>query len=504
MNLHLLDWVVLVAYLIAMAGMGAFFAKKNSSTEEYFVGGRSFRGWVIGLSLVGTSISSVTFLAYPADAYVTAWLRYIPNFALPVAVVIASVLFLPYFRKARVTSAYEFLEGRFGPSVRVYAGCVYILAQLARASIILFLVSLVIHEMTGLSVTLCILISGVFTAFYTVAGGIGAVIWTDVAQTIILVLGGILCLGVIINGLPGGVSQIFEIAIPANKFAFAELKDGALERVPWGFSLQHKTVAMMFFVGLGNWLLEYSSGQHTVQRYAAAKSTKEARRAMWVCVFSSLPIWAFYMFLGTALYAFFQVFPVEESKAILEGSLKAEKILPFFVMNYLPPGASGIVIAAAVAAAMSSLDSGINSVSTIAIVDIYRRFWVKEHDDKHYLKVAKIIAGAVSVLVIGGSLILAAAETKTLHDVATVLTSIFGGGLVGLYLLGFLTKRGDARAVWCGLIGTLLFTVWTILSSRNVLPSRLCAPFDIYYTSILGNIFMFCVGFALALVLKKK
>jgi solute:Na+ symporter, SSS family len=494
---------MLLGYLGAMAAIGAWFARRNTNTEEYFVGGRSFPGWAIGLSLVGTSISSVTFLAYPADAFKTAWLRYIPNFALPVAVLIAAYAFLPFFRRTKTTSAYEYLERRFGPSVRVYAGSVYIIAQLVRTSIILYLVSLVIHEMTGLSPTLCILVGGIFTAFYTVAGGIDAVIWTDVAQTIMLVLGGVLCLAVIVTKLPGGFAQIFDVAIPAQKFAFSELKDGALQPVSWGLSLQKKTVMMMFFVGMTNWLREYSSGQHTIQRYAAAKSTHEARKAMWICVGSSLPIWAFYMFLGTALYVFFQAFPAQEATEVLEGTRKAEQILPFFIVHYLPPGITGLVIAAALAAAMSSLDSSINSISTIAVTDIYRRFWARNKPDRHHLRVAQGVACVVSVLMIGGAIVLANTETKTLQDTGTILVSVLGGGLVGLYLLGFFTNRGDTRAVWWGLACTLLFTAWTILSKKELLPPALCAPFDLYYTAIIGNLLMFIVGFGVSLIVKR-
>src|SRR5690606_30959804 len=132
--------------------------------EKYFVGGRSFPGWAIGLSLVGTSISSVTFLAFPADAYKTAWIRFLPSLMLPLGVAIAAFYFLPIFRRGRVTSAYEYLENRFGPGIRVYGALTFILGQLTRLSLILYLVSLVIHEITGLNPILCILIGGAFVA----------------------------------------------------------------------------------------------------------------------------------------------------------------------------------------------------------------------------------------------------------------------------------------------------------------------------------------------------
>ena len=204
MNLSIWDTIALAAYLGGIVVMGFYFSKKNTDTEEYFVGGRSFSGWVIGLSLVGTSISSITFLAYPGDAFKTAWLRYLPNLMLPLAVLIAAYGFLPFFRRQNTTTAYEFLEARFGPSVRIYGAATFIIAQLVRISIILYLLALMIHEISGLGSITCILIGGVFVATYTIIGGIDAVIWTDVIQTIVLAFGGLLCLWVIVDTLPGG------------------------------------------------------------------------------------------------------------------------------------------------------------------------------------------------------------------------------------------------------------------------------------------------------------
>ena len=501
MTLHWIDLTVLIGYLSLVAGMGYYFSKKNISTEEYFVGGRSFSGWVVGLSLVGTSISSVTFLSYPADAYKTTWIRFITTWSMPLGVLIAAYYFLPFFRRNNVTSAYEYLEHRFGPSVRVYGGITFIFAQLVRVSIILYLVSLLLHEITGFSILTNILISGVFVAFYTIMGGINAVIWTDVIQTIILVLGGLLTLGVIINHLPGGLGQIFSVAISDGKLSLAEMTSSGFRSIDWNFSITRKTGTMLFLVGLTSWLTEYSANQNTVQRYAAAKSTYEARKAMLVCVLSSLPIWAFYMFIGTSLYVFFQVFPTIEATEMLNGVRKAEQIFPYFILNFLPPGFTGLVIAAALAAAMSSLDSSINAISTVGVVDIYRRHIKKAEKDKHYLQIAWLIAGGAALFMVCGALILNASETKTLQDTATILSSITGGGLLGLYLIGFFTKKGNAKSVWIGLIVTSLFTIWTILSKRGLVPEWLHTPFDLYYTGLIGNIIMFAVSFTAAVLL---
>jgi SSS family solute:Na+ symporter len=503
MQLHWLDITTLVAYMGILVAMGIYFSRKNTSTEEYFVGGRSFSGWIIGLSMVGTSISSVTFLAFPADAFKTAWLRILPGFTLPLIIIIAAIFFLPFYRRTRIISAYEYLEKRFGPSVRTYGAVTFMVGQLVRISMILYLLSLLMHEITGLDPLVSILVAGLFVALYTIIGGINAVIWTDVLQTIMLVLGGVFCLSVIIYELPGGFSQIIEIASRDGKMTFADWQDGKVLPVSWGFSFSEKTALMMFFVGMTEWLQEYTSNQNVIQRYAAAKSTREARKAMFVS-FSNVPIWAFYFFLGTALYSFFQVFPTQESGEMLNGVRKAEQVLPYFIVNYLPPGIAGLVIAAAAAAAMSSLDSSINAISTIGVNDIYRRLWVKDRDDKHYLNTAWKLATAASIVMISGAFILSQTETKTLQDTGVILISLLMGGVTGLYMIGFLTKVGDERTAWVGIILTFTFSLWTILSGQGVLPEWVSAPFDLYYTGFIGNIVMFTAIFATASLISRR
>ncbi len=494
MKLHWLDGALLLAYFGGIAALGLFFAKKNQDTEEYFLGGRGFSGWVIGLSMVGTAISSITFLSMPADSFKTYWLRFLPYAFVPIAALFAIVFFIPLFRAQRITSAYEYLETRFGPSIRTYGAATYIVAQLLRISLVLYLVALLLHRLTGLDQTLCIVIAGAFVGLYTVVGGIDAVIWTDVIQTVVLASGSLLCLAVIIYKLPGGLSQIFEVANAHSKFALASLVDGKPLPMSWGLNLGEKTIPLMVMMSATFFLTEYATAQHFVQRYCAARSTREARKAMLVQVAIAMPIWLFYMFLGTALFVFFHVFPATEASEMLNGTRRAEGIVPFFVLNHLPPGIAGLVIAAALAAGMSSLDSSINAVATVAVVDIYKRHWAKDREDRHYLRVAWVVAAAASVLMLIGASLLLHAESTTLQDTSIKLTSLVGGGILGVFLLGFFTRVGDTRAVWCGILCTLGFTLWTMFGS---------VPFDSYYTATIGNLLMFAIGAILGTVLKK-
>ncbi len=505
--MRMLDLVVLVLYFGAMAAMGPLFARRNRTTEGYFLGDRSFPGWLTGVSMFATSISSISFMAYPGDAFRVSWLRMLPNFTLPIGIFIASVIFIPFFRRGQITSAFEYLEGRFGPGIRVYAAVAFIVAQIVRVSMILFLVSLLVKQVTGLNPYASILLGGVITSFYTVMGGIRAVLWTDFIQAGVIWVGGLLCLFVIVTKLPGGFGEIFSVASNDGKFLFAELTtDGDLHPVPWFGALSEKTIWVLLVLGLTNWLTEYSSNQNVIQRYAASKSPKEARRAVWICCWFSIPTWAFFMFLGTAFYVFFQRFPAEEATAILNGAegTKAEDILPYFVLNNLPAGVAGLVIAGVLAAAMSSISSSINGVSAVSIVDIYRRHLVKGKDDRHYVLVAKGIGIALAVMMIVGASVLMKINIKTLQDASTQLAALMGGGLMSIYLMGFLTKKGDGRAIGVGIVCTLAFTVWMTLSNLGWLPDVAKAPIDNYYAGILGNVIMFVVSYACALVFSQR
>ena len=505
-SLRFLDMVVLVLYFGAMASMGPLFARRGRTTEGYFLGDRSFPGWLVGFSMFATSISSITFMAYPADAFKTSWLRMLPNFTLPIGVLLASRFFLPFFRRGKITSAYEYLEGRFGPNVRLYAACAFIVAQVIRISMILYLVSQLVQELTGLPPMVCVVVGGAITSFYTITGGIRAVLWTDFIQAIVLWLGGVTCIFVIALHLGGpfeGLAEIVRVAVADGKFQFAEYmkETGQLRPVAWGFSLTEKTVLLMLLMGLGDWLAEYSSNQNVVQRYCACRSTKDARIAMWICCWFSVPTWALFMFLGTSLYAFYKAFPVSDATAMLTGVEKAEGILPYFVLHELPAGVSGLVIAAVLAAAMSSISSSINGVSAVGVVDIYRRRLVKDRDDRHYVIAAKTIGVAEAVLMIVGATILVKVPGKTLQDTARILTALSAGGLLGLYLLGFMTCTANGRAVGVGIVCTLLFTGWVALTSFGWLPEAIQCPLDSYYAGLLGHSILFMVGFILGKVI---
>lgn len=503
------DWVVIALYFAGMGWIAAAVRRRGRTTEGYFLGGRAIPGWAVGFSIAGTAISSITFMALPADAFKTAWLRMLPNFVLPLGVLAGSLFFLPLYRDGRTTTAFEFLESRFGPSTRLYGAFAFVVGQLIRISLILFLLGQLTHELTGLSPTVSVLIAGLFVGGYTAMGGIEAVVWTDVAETVILTLGGLACLAVVVWKVPGGFAEIVASGWAHGKLSFADLgADGALHATRVGLTFTDKSIGMMLIVGLGHWLTEYACNQNMVQKYCAAASTRDARRALWIGCAWMLPLWIAFQFLGTALWVFYQRYPTPTSMGILAGTVTAERIVPHFVVSNLPMGLSGLVVAGVLAAAMSTLNSALNAIATVGVVDVYRRHIVKQRDDRHYLLVARALSWAATASMVAGAMLLLDARTKTLEDAAIRLIALTSGGLLGLYLLGFLTRRGDGRSAALAIAATLLLSLYRAVSPAAWFPAGLRIPaLDAvhgYYTALLAHALMFAVGWAAGLVLPRR
>lgn len=479
-----LDLLVITSYLLGMVVVGAWFSKKNKSTEEYFVGSRSFPGWAIGLSMLGTSISSVTFLAFPAAAFVLDWRQLVSNLMLPAVAVLAIIVFIPLFRRGKLTSAFEYLEERYGPAARLYGTLSFILLQLIRIAKVLFLISIPVSLLTGIQMHYVIIAVGVFIAFYTVAGGFDAVIWTDVVQAFVLWFGGLLCAFYIIWNLPQGLSQIVTVGVENSKFSVG----------PTHFSLTERTFWTVALLGIFNWLAFFSSDQNLVQRYVASKSDRDARRALTVFAVVAVPTWMFFFFLGTCLFVWYIEFPDPEL-----ANLEADQIFPYFILTTIPAGFAGLTIAGVLAAAMSSLDSSINAIATVTTVDFLRPYLMRGRDDRFYLRAARCIAVFTAAVMILGAILFSFIEKESMNDLSWIIASVFGGCLVGLFMVGFFTRRVDAFSAMTALVISILLNVYLAICLVGWLPDYLSVPIHSYWVGIIVNLAFVVVAYGVSL-----
>jgi len=489
MNLHIrpLDAAAVAAYLIGMLVLGFVSARRSATAEHYFVGHRNFPGWVIGLSMLGSIISSTTFLALPAAAYVLDWRQLTVNLMVPFVALLAVVIFIPFFRRAGLTSAFEYLGDRFGPVTRIYGTISFIFLQLIRLAQVLFLMSLPMQFLTGASLEWVIVGAGVFVALYAVAGGMETVVWADAVQAAIKVLGGVLCLICVLKELPGGFAQVVAVGSANHKFSLGTFDWDVHQRTFW-------TVAIL---GLLNWLNIYSGEQTIVQRYVAARTTWEARKATMIFSAIAVPVWTMFFFIGTALFVFFKVNP---DPAVAK--LQADQMLPYFVFTHVPVGIAGVIIAAVMAAAMSALDSGVNSIATVTVVDLLRPHLAKGRSDRFYLTAARVVTVLALILAVGGALFFSRLEKESMNDVSLIVFSVLGGSITGVYMVGFFTTRVDSRSANIALAVSVALNIYLGLGVMQVLPAAWRIGVHSYWVGTVVNLAFIGVAYGLSFLRK--
>ncbi|HPD13956.1 MAG TPA: sodium:solute symporter [Planctomycetota bacterium] len=440
-ELPLLDVVVLLAYTAGVVGLGCWFVRRSQTTDAFMAAGRRLPGWAVGLSIFGTYVSSISFLALPGKAYAANWNPFVFSLSLPLAAWLGVRFFVPYYRRLGNVSAYHALEARFGSWARLYAVACYLLTQVVRVGAILFLVALPLERLLGWDMRLIVLATGVLVTLYTLLGGIEAVIWTDVVQSLVLGAGALACALLLTFDMPQGPGQLFEIAAKHAKFSLGS----------FGPSLAEATFWVVLIYGLFMNLQNFGIDQSYVQRYLTARSDREARKSLWLGALLYLPISALFFFIGTALFAYFQARP-----GLLPEGLSADRVFPHFIVEGLPQGFTGLLIAAIFAAAMSSVDSSLNCSATLTLADLWKRHVRREASEREAMWVLRI--STVFWGVLGTSIALALAvfhaDESTL-DLWWKLSGIFSGGMLGLFLLGLIARRaGNAAAaagVACGL-----------------------------------------------------
>jgi SSS family solute:Na+ symporter len=485
MNLHWIDQVVLCSYLIGIVIFGCYFSRHNTSTRKFMDAGGRLAGWVVGLSIFGTYLSSISFLGNPGASFDRNWNPFVFSLSLPLAAWIACQWFVPFYRKNNQVSAYSHLGIRFGKWAKNYAILCFLLTQTVRIGAVLLLVAMAVHPLTGIGIPLIILVLGIAVILYTFFGGIEAVIWTDVVQSIVLTIGILVAIVFIAIGMPNGPKQIFEIALqdPENlKFSLGSFSNTLSEPTFW--------VILVFglFINLQNFGID----QTYVQRYATAVDEKAAKKSVWLACWLYLPVSALLFFVGTCLYAYYQARP-----DLVPADFQGDQAFAHYISTQLPVGLVGLLIAAILAAAMSSVDSSLNSCATLICIDIWPQFQSGEilgpdqieQRDKRVLILSTV---GIGLLGIGVGVFLNG--TQSVLDAWWKLAGILSGGMLGLFILGLIARDVRGRHALAGVCVGVMFIIWMTLSPIFFADSWFAFPWHANLIIVLGTVAIIVLG----------
>jgi len=555
MNQHftLLDWIVLLAYFLGTMSIGFYFWRKSRSTESFTAAGRSLPGWVCGLSIFATYLSSISYLALPGKSFAANWNPFVFSLSIPIATWIAVRWFLPYYRASGEVSAYALLERRFGVWARLYASVFYLLTQIARMGVVMYLLALPLSVIFGWDVRIIIIFTGVSVTIYSFVGGILAVIWTDAIQAIVLMAGAVICLVVMMFGVEGGPAEVFTTAAAAGKFSLGEFGAGFVQGRFW-FDAGSATFLVVLLYGVFINLQNFGIDQSYIQRYIASSSDREARKSLWLGGILYVPVSAVFFLIGTTLFVFYHseqyeqelpeirllvarqrlmqhgVYPeyadaagqvltedyrrslAQQAAALSENDI-GDRVFPHFITKHLPPGLTGLLIAAVFAAAMSTVSTSLNSSATLLMSDYYRRFFRPDASEKQCMLALYSSTVVWGLLGTGMALILVKL-TESALDIWWTLSGIFGGGMCGLFLLGMISRRAKNPAAVAGVVLGVLVILWMSLPKvveylasqpagsatqqagiwLQQQTSGWLSPFHAFMVPVVGTLTILCVG----------
>lgn len=449
-NFGLLNWILLVLYLLAMLYLGYFFMKRENGTEDFFKGGERIPWWAAGMSIFATMLSAITFMAIPAKTYATDWRYFMMAVTIFVMAIPVVKYYLPFFRRLNVTTAYEYLEKRFNYTSRVLASAIFIIFMVARTALVLFLPSLALTTVTGIDIYTCIILMGVITIIYCTMGGVEAVIWGDVIQGFVLLGGAVLAVVFLVSGTEGGISKLIDITIEHEKMKAFDMT----------FSLSSATFWVVLLGGIANNLISYSSDQTVIQRYLTTKDEKSAGKSIYLNGILSVVVSMVFYFIGTALFAFYKTNPDQLNVSMSN----PDSIFPHFIMTKMPQGIAGILIAAIFAATMSTISSSINSISTAFTTDFYQKL-VKNKIDRHYLFIARVSGIIFGGMGVGLALLMAMWNILSLFDYFNYILGLLVSGLGGLFFMGIFIPRIRGNAAIIGFLGGFFTVVFIKLQT---------------------------------------
>ncbi len=507
-SLPVADLSIILLYLISMVLVGVYFSRKNKNADQFTTASGKIPGWAIGMSLYATFLSSNTFLGVPGKAFGGNWNAFVFSLSMPLAAWVAANYFVPFYRSTGEVSAYSHLEKRFGAWARTYAVICFLLTQLARMGSIFFGIALSLQALTSYSMTSIMVVVGICIIIYTVLGGMEAVIWTEVAQGVIKTVGALVILYLVITHVDGGIPRILSMGTAHDKFSLGSFAPDFTTSTFWVVLLYG------FFINLNN----FGMDQNYVQRYHTTTSVTDATRSIWLCVYLYVPISLVFFVLGSCLYTYYQVHPelmdqvryqvaserlpnqtpeaINRLAHTLTASDIGDKIMPHFMVHQVPTGLLGLIVAAIMAAAMSTISSSMNASATIFLVDIYQRYIKPDVTSKQSLI---ILYGATVVFgLLGMTTGIAMIGVKSVLDAWWLLSGIFASGMLGLFLLGIISRSTKGpEALTATLIG-LLVIIWMTFSA--FIPNQLAtlrSPFHQNMIMVLGTLTIFLTGLLL-------
>ncbi|MBC2850908.1 MAG: sodium/solute symporter [Cetobacterium sp.] len=463
-----LDWGVLISYFVLTIALGAFIGKRTTNVSDFFSGGREFKWWAIGLSVMATQISAITFIGAPGWAYQNGLKPLVLNLNIPIVMWILSGTFIPFFYNLEIISVYEYIEKRFGKKMRLLLVFTYIIKMLVVIGSIVYVPSLILSKITGLSINYTITLIIVISIFYTVLGGIQTVIWTDVFQMLALWVGIGISVITVFKNTPYSVSEIFEIA----------KENGKLVSMDFDTSLRS---ANTFWAGLfGGGILHlayFGVDQTQVQRVLTAKSLDNTKYSLWFSgIFSVIQMFLFLM-IGIVLFVFYKGQPFDN----------ANEIYIKFALEEIPKGYLGVIIAAVFAATMSSIDSSLNSMTTVFMKDIYEVHFQEKVKNMSEITVTRVITTLFGILIMYFAFNVSSSNNSIL-ELISMYGSYLLGAMLGVFTLGMFTTKADELGV---VIGFILGILGTAIISYN---------FNIFWmwNNFVGFFITIIVGYALS------
>jgi SSS family solute:Na+ symporter len=442
-NLHSLDIGILFLYCCVLIAMGVYYKRKCRTAEQFMVADRSIPAWAAGLAVMSAYTSSISYIATPGKAFDSNWHPFIFSLCIPPVAWLVCKYAVPYYRKMRLISVYSFLEARLGSWGRVYAALAFVMYMIGRVAVILYLASLLLSTFVPWNIAVVIIIIGLVTIIYTLLGGMEAVIWTDVMQSVIMIAGIAFCAVSLSLHVFSGPQPLIQAAIDSNKFSFGSLKLTLTSQK----LLFDRTIWVMIIYGITENLRSLLADQNYVQKYCSVPTEQEAKRSIWIAMLIYIPLTAVFLYIGTMLFAFYS----QGSELAQAGITKGDEVFPYFIATQLPMGLKGLIIAAIIAAAMSTVDSALNCSATVLLLDFHKRYFnpdIGERASVVFLRLATVVWG---VLGTGAALLMIRA--KSILDVWWQISGIFGGALLGLFILSFLRVR---LRLWQGLVSIVV------------------------------------------------